>query len=106
MVFNLVLQCIDIPIEIDPAPNWANLYMYDYEVDVISRLCKTAKPKAIKFKDAFCLIDDECDLNDSGEFSKSFHAIYLNELQLKCEHRGLHTTFLDLDVTVVNGIYE
>ena len=27
-------------------------------------------------------------------------------MQLKCEHQGLHVTFLDLDITAVDGIYE
>ena len=30
-----------------------------------------------------------------------FRAIYSNELQLKSEHRGLHSTLLDIDITVV-----
>ena len=29
-----------------------------------------------------------------------------NKLQLKCKHHGLHATFLDQDITVVDGIYE
>ena len=30
--------------------------------------------------------------------------IYPNELQLKYEHRGLHVTSLDLDMTIPDGI--
>ena len=40
--------------------------------------------------------DDECNLSDSGEFSKSFHVISPNELQLNRKHQGLHITFLEL----------
>ena len=50
-------------------------------------------------------IDDECNLNDSGEFSKSYPDIYPQELQLKCEHHGTHATFLDLDILVVDNIF-
>ena len=50
--------------------------------------------------------DGECNLNDSGEFSKSFHVIFPNELQLKRKHQGLHVTFLDPDITDVDVIYE
>ena len=50
--------------------------------------------------------DDECNLSDSGEFSKSFHVISPNELQLNRKHQGLHITFLDLDITVIDVIYE
>lgn len=51
-------------------------------------------------------IDGECNLNDSVQPSKFFHEIYLNDLQLKFEHHGLHTTFFDLDITVFDGIYK
>ena len=44
-------------------------------------------------------IDDECNLHDTGEFSKSFHAIYPNELQIK-------VPLLDVDITIVAGIYK
>ena len=35
-------------------------------------------------------------------FSKTFHVIFSNELQIKCEDNGLHATFLNLDATVVD----
>ena len=66
---------------------------------------KTDKVRARKFRYATRFIDDECNLNDGGEFGRSFHLIYPSDLQLKCEHEGCHATFLDLDITVVNGIY-
>lgn len=27
-------------------------------------------------------------------------------MQLKCEHHGLNATFLDLDITFIDGIYD
>ena len=51
---------------------------------------------------AFRFIDDQANLNDSSEFSKSYLEIYPPELQLKCEHQGHHATFLDLEISVVN----
>ena len=65
--------------------------------------CSEDKIRARKFVNASRFIDDECNLNDSGEFSKSFSDIYPEELQLKCEHQGTHATFLDLDITVVDN---
>ena len=42
MVDNLViLQCIDIPIGINPESFQANLYLFEYETDFISSLMKT-----------------------------------------------------------------
>ena len=70
------------------------------------RLIKTDKSRAIKFKNASHFIKDECNLNNSGKFSKSFHVIYYNKLQQKCEHHKLHVTFLDSDINVIDGISE
>ena len=44
-------------------------------------------------------------LNDHGEFSRSYQEIYPQELQLKCEHQGTHATFLDLDISIVDGVF-
>ena len=51
---------------------------------------------------AFRFIDDECNVNDHGEFSRSYQDIYPSELQLKCEHQGIHATFLELDIKIVD----
>ena len=90
---------------IDPAPFWANLYLYYYEHKFITHLMSSDKRRARKFINACRFIDDECNLNDHGEFSRSYHEIYSSELQLKCEHQGLHATFLDLDIQIVDGVF-
>ena len=106
IVGNLIIrQSIGIPMGIDPAPFWANLYLYHYEQEFITRLMRTDKKRARKFVNACRFIDDECNINDHGEFSRSFQEIYPEELQLKCEHQGLHATFLDLDIQIVDGIF-
>ena len=66
---------------------------------------RTDKARAMKFRNATRFIDDECNLNDGGEFGRSFNHIYPSDLELKCEHQGTHATFLDLDITVSNGIF-
>ena len=99
----LFKQCIGIPMGIDPAPFWANLHLYSYECSFITNLMRTNKGRAMKFKFATRFIDDECNLNDGGEFGRSFHEIYPNNLELKCEHEGSHATFLDLEINVING---
>ena len=103
-VGNLLLrQSIGIPMGIDPAPFWANLYLYYYENDFITNLISTDKIRARKFLNAFRFIDDQSNLNDSSEFSKSYADIYPPELHLKCEHQGNHATFLDLEISIVNN---
>ena len=99
----LFLQIIGIPMGIDPAPFWANLHLYSYECDFITSLMALDKGRAIKFLQACRFIDDECNLNDGGEFGRSFKSIYPPQLELKCEHEGSHATFLELDITRVDG---
>ena len=105
-VGNLIFrQCIGIPMGIDPAPCWANLYLYKYECDHVTRLIRSDKRRAMRYRHSNRFIDDECNLNDSGEFGKSFHQIYPPDLHLKCEHNGNHATFLDLDISIVDGLF-
>ena len=101
----LIRQSIGIPMGIDPAPFWANLYLYFYEDKFIVQLISAEKMRARQFLNAIRFIDDECNLNDNKEFSKSFTQIYPPELQLKCEHEGNHATFLDLDISIVDGTF-
>ena len=89
---------------IDPAPFWANLHLYSYECSFITGLMSTDKGRAIKFRYATRFIDDNCNLNDDGEFGRSFREIYPDCLEVKCEHQGTHATFLQLDVTIRDGI--
>ena len=95
----LFRQCIGIPIRIDPAPFWANLYLYHYEN------LRTDRYQGFTFKNAFRFIDDACTINDSDAFNESYQEIYPPELQLKCEHSGDHATFLELDIIIVDGIF-
>ena len=101
----LIRQGIGIPMGIDPAPFWANLYLYDYEYEFIKHLIHTDKIKARKFLHSVRFIDDQCNLNDSNEFSKCYTEIYPSELQLKCEHQGNHATFLDLDISIADNTF-
>ena len=71
------------------------------------KLIRTDRYKGFKFKNAFRFIDDDdtCTINDSDAFNESYQEIYPTELQLKCEHSGDHATFLELDITIVDGIF-
>ena len=48
-------------------------------------------------------IADLCAINDHNDFSKSFKDIHPPASDLKVEHQGLHATFLDLDISIVEG---
>ena len=106
----LFIQGIGIPMGIDPAPFWANIYLYTYESKYIDNLTKNNSSKdnkirARKFHATSRFIDDLCPLNDGGEFGKSFQEIYSKEMELKAEHEGEHATFLELDITILNIIF-
>ena len=109
-VGNCVLkQDIGIPMGIDPAPFWANLFLYTYESEYVSNLIKSGsnddKAKARHFHATKRFIDDLCTLNDGGVFGDVFQDIYPPELDLKLEHSGTHGTFLNLDIEVREGIF-
>lgn len=58
------------------------------EGDFISELIKTNKPRAIKFKNLSCFIDNKCNLNYSNVVFKSFLVIYpkVRRLNLLCKY--------------------
>ena len=103
---NLLLsQIIGIPMGIDPAPFWANLFLSSYESDFMNSLIREDKVKALHYHGSFRFIDDKCCINGSGEFGKSFTNIYPPSLELKREHNGSHATFLDLEINIVDDIF-
>ena len=105
-VGNLVFkQDIGIPMGIDPAPYWANLFLYFFESKHVQQLVSKGSKRAYKYHGTSRFIDDLCAINDGNEFSKSYKNIYPKELELKLEHHGKHATFLDLDIKIEHGIF-
>ena len=105
-VGNTVLrQAIGIPMGNDPSPFWANLFLYAYEASYMSELIDLDKVKARHFHSTKRFIDDLCALNDGGEFGRVYKDIYPNELELKVEHSGSHASFLNLDITIKEGLF-
>jgi len=99
----VMLQAIGIPMGIDPAPFWANLFLYQYENRYVTQLISEDKIKARHFHSTKRFIDDLCALNDGNLFERVYRDIYPDELELKIEHSGSHATFLNLDITIKNG---
>ena len=87
----------------DPAPFWANLFLYAYESSYMSSLVQTDRAKARLFFLIKRLIDGLCAINDEGEFGRVFWEIYPPELGLKLEHSGQMATFLNLHIQILNG---
>ena len=105
----LFRQTIGMPMGIDPAPFWANIYLYNYEAKYITGLVKSNNTQnkiiARKFHSTDRFIDDLCALNDGGEFEKRHKNIYSEEMELKKEHQGTHATFLELETNIVDNIF-
>ena len=91
---SLLRQEIDIPMEINPASFWSNLFLYTPGNEYISEFISTDKVKARHF------IDDLGTLNDRGLFNDIHKNISPLELQLKVAYYVIYTTFLNLDITV------
>ena len=85
---------------IDPAPFWANLYVYHYEKNHVMSLMSTDPKRARKYRYASRFIDDQGNLNDGGEFGRACHLIYPRELDLKCEHQGTEATYLEMEIWI------
>ena len=96
-------QVIGIPMGIDPAPFWANLFLYQYEHRYMREMIQCDKVKARHFHSTKRFIDDLCALNDGNLFQEVYKDIYPEELELKMEHTGSHGTFLNLDISIVDG---
>ena len=102
----LFRQIIGIPMGSDPAPFFANLFLYFYEVQWIKTLKKSDYSRARRFLNTFRFIDDLITLNDAGEFSRSCLEIYPPELVLKKENEtDSRATFLDMEINIIDNKY-
>ena len=103
----LFRQDIGIPMGSDPAPFFANLFLYHYESSWIKKIQKTNNTLARKFGNVFRYIDDLLALNDGQSFEYYYHQIYPEELQLTKENSSQsETNFLDLQITVDEGVFK
>ena len=100
-------QEIGIPMGGDPAPHWANLFLFYYESEFIKKVKQSNSTRARKFRHIYRYIDDLQAINDYGEFEKSISEIYPPELILNKENdTNTSTSFLDLSLKVKDGDIE
>ena len=88
---------------IDPAPFWANLYLYHCESKYRTNLKRTDKIRGRRFHSTFRFIDDLSASNNGGKFGKTFLKIYTTGLELKVECNGIHATVHSLDISIYEG---
>ena len=89
---NVFIQTIGIPMGIDPAPFWANLYLYKFEKRFMKDL-GNSDMTAKKFHCCSCFIDDLVCLNDGNKFSDSYKEIYPSDLELSVNIVGIMQLF-------------
>ena len=92
-------QDIGIPMGSDPAPFFANLFLFYFEDKWVRNFQRSDLSRARKFATIFQFIDDLLTMNDGGEFARSLEEIYSPELELHKENEGTsNATFLDLNI--------
>ena len=108
----LFQQVIGIPMGSDPAPFFANLFLYFYESKYVKSLMKRDLSRARRFGNTFRFIDDLNAINDGGEFERCYRDIYPEEMELGKENNSnQEATFLDLNISISNkkflvGLYD
>ena len=101
---DLFRQVIGIPMGSDPAPFFANLFLYHYESKWLQSLKSNNYQMARRFGNVFRYIDDLLAINDNGEFEKNYAEIYPPELELKKENDNKdRASFLDFQLTIINN---
>jgi len=87
----------------DPAPFFANLFLYFYENKWMLDLKKKDLLLARKLSNIFRFIDDLNAINDNMIFQQSFKDIYPVEMVLGRENKdNFSASFLDLDITIID----
>ena len=100
-------QIIGIPMGSDPAPFFANLFLYFYESKWMKELKKNDLIKARKLCNIFRFIDDLNSINDGGKLEGNYSNIYPEELQLGRENTDkLEASFLDLNSKIKDGKFD
>ena len=98
-------QVIGIPMGTNCAPLIADLFLYCYERDFMSKLNSDSKADIIEaFNYTSRYLDDILNL-DNPYFDSMFSSIYPKELKLnKANSSDTSAAFLDLDLSIENGI--
>ena len=99
-------QIIGIPIGVDCAPSVANLTLFKYEYDYISKLVKSDYRRALKFNGCFRLMDDISSINGDNVFHNDKSSIYPVSLDLRKENEGeVVANILDLSIKLTDNLF-
>ena len=101
-------QVIGIPMGTNCAPLIADLFLYCYESQFMTKISKDPSQQHLvdKFNNTFRYLDDILALNND-DFNTYINDIYPAELTLnKANTDNQHCSFLDLDINITNGKLE
>ena len=101
----MLKQVTGILMGINPAFSWAKLFLYYFGSTYIQSLFSLNSLGTYNFHSFHRFIEDLCAINDRNKVSVSFKDIYPEELELKVEHWGTRSTFLDLNITIKEGMF-
>ena len=89
----------------DCAPYLSNLFLFYYEHEWMMKTKETNPKLARQFNKSVRYIDDLLTINNDGLMNEHMSDIYPKELELKHENsrNDQHTTYLDLEMNVVNN---
>ena len=94
-------QKVGIPIGSDPAPFFANMFLFYYESEWIKKMSRIDFARARRLFNTFRYIDDLNALNDQGEFGRSAKEIYPPELVVNWENKNYTSgSFLPLWISI------
>jgi RecG-like helicase len=103
----LFRQMIGIPMGSDPAPFFANLFIFHFECAWIKRTLTGDYGRVKQLNYTFRYIDDLIAINDNDEFEKSYEEIYPSALTLKKENiNNSSATFLDMNISIINNKFD
>ena len=103
----IIRQVIGILMGSDPAPFFANLFLFFYESRQLKFIKNTSYGVARKFGNILRFIDYLIAINDRNKFENHYNEIYPPELILKKGNTShTETTFLDLHLCINEGQIE
>ena len=103
----ILCQIIGIPMGSDPAPFFANLFLYYFESEWMNDLKKNDLILARKLSNIFRFIDDLSVVNDDGIFEVNIKDIYPKELELTKEnYNSSEASFLDLNISIKDNKFQ
>ena len=100
-------QIIGIPMGSDPAPYFANLFLFYFEMNWMNKLKKENFVATRKYSNTFRFIDDLITINNGHHFENNIRSIYPPELELKKENTDYTSAnFLDLNIKIQDSKFK